>query len=126
MAVVEGEVFLPPLGPGSLKVKVEVDSLFVLVGDGLGLVCALEPGEVLLVEAPALLLELLRSQVLQVRPLAVVEDVEQRVDVEVGKQRRIREVRGRLLRVVVRRGVRISRDVVLGPVVTIMRRDQLS
>lgn len=52
VAVKEGKVLLSPLRPAPLKVKVEVDSLLVLVRDGLGLIGALEPGEVLLVEAP--------------------------------------------------------------------------
>lgn len=99
----------------TFPIKVQVDALLVRVGDGRRLVRALEPRQVLLVEPPTLLLQLVRGEVLQVRPRAVVKDVEQRVDVELGEQGRRGELRGRFLRVVRRRRVRVPRDVVVRP-----------
>ena len=68
--------------PSALVVEETIRSLFVLLGNVLGLLMPLEPRLVLLVEPPALALEGLGSQVLLVSPLTVVEGVEQRVCID--------------------------------------------
>ena len=65
------------MAPARLVVKVHVGALLVLVRGDLGLLVPLEPGEVLLVVPPALLLELPRGEVLLVGALLVVEDEEE-------------------------------------------------
>eukprot|EP01136_Pigoraptor_vietnamica_P030773 Opistho-1_new@8644 len=115
IAVLERKLALLPLAPARLVVEIDVRALLVLVADVLRVVVALEPRQVLLVEPPALLLELSRSQVLLVRALLVVEDKEERVRVELVKVRGVLEHRRRHLRVVRRRRVRVLRDVDLCP-----------
>lgn len=75
----------------------------------------LEPSQVLLVEPPTLLLQLSRSQVLEVGTGAVVEDVEEGVDVELREEGGRTELRRGLLGVVRRCRVRCARHVVLWP-----------
>lgn len=115
MAVIEREILLPSLRPRSFKVEIQINALLILVRDGLRFIRSLEPRQVLLVESPTLLLELLCGEILHVCPLAIVEDVEQGVYVEIGKERRVGEMRRWLLRVVVRCGIGIARDVVFRP-----------
>lgn len=50
--VLESEITLLPLAPGSLPIKVHVDTLFVFLGNGLWLGMSLEPRLVLGVESP--------------------------------------------------------------------------
>lgn len=40
----EAKITLFPLTPRILPVKIEVSSLLIILGDGLGVMCALEPG----------------------------------------------------------------------------------
>ena len=72
---------------------------------------ALEPGLVLLVEAPTLALERLGGEVLLEGALTIVEGEEERVSVGAGVESRVLEERQRLLRVVRRRV-----ELALGPV----------
>lgn len=76
---------------------------------------SLEPGEVLLVVSPQLLLELTRGEVLLVGALLVVEDEEQRVRVELGEDGRVLENWGWQLREGGRRRVRVLRRVLSWP-----------
>ena len=55
--------------------------MFELLGDVLGLLVTLEPGLILLMEAPTLVSERLGSEVLLIRPLTVVEKVEESIRV---------------------------------------------
>lgn len=80
--VEEGEILLPPLCPASLEIEIEVNALLVFVRDSGRLVCSLEPRQILLVESPRLFLQFLCCKILHVGALAVIEDVEERVDVE--------------------------------------------
>src|SRR3954465_11858157 len=75
-AILECEFRLLALAPSRLVVKVDVRALLVVVGDLLGLFVPLEPRQVLLMVAPALFLQLLRSQVLLVRALLIVKNEE--------------------------------------------------
>jgi len=86
MSVKERKVLLPSLSPAALKVKVQIYTLLIFVGNGLWLVCALEPCKILLMESPGLFLQFLRSKVLHVSALAVVKDVEQSINIELGEQ----------------------------------------
>lgn len=63
--------------PCAFIVEEAICSLFVFLSDVLGFFVSLEPGLVLLVEAPTLALQCLCSQELLVSALAVVEGVEQ-------------------------------------------------
>lgn len=74
--VLKLEVGLASLQPHTLKVKVAVGALLKLVIDHLGLLVALEPRQEPLVEPPRPRLEFLGRQILMVRSLAVVENVE--------------------------------------------------
>ena len=67
--------------PSAFVIKETVCALLKLLRDGLGLLVPLEPGLVLLVEAPALALERLCRQVLLICSLLVVEGIEQAVSV---------------------------------------------
>lgn len=58
--------------------------------------------------------------ILEVGPLAVVEDVEERIDVKLGEQRRVRKLSRGLLRVVAGRDERLTGHVVLWPNHTLM------
>src|SRR3989338_6765462 len=91
-----GLLALAPTGAG-LVVEVEVGALFVFVGDLLGLLVALYPGQVLLVVAPGLGFELLGGQIRRVGALLIIKDVEQGVDVELLKGRQVVEQRQWLL-----------------------------
>lgn len=62
--------------PCALIVKKPICSLLKLLGNRFWLLVALEPSLVLFMETPALILECLRREVLLIRPLFVVEDVE--------------------------------------------------
>lgn len=50
--VLEAEISLLSLAPGSLIIKVDVGSLLIVIRDRLGLLVTLEPCQVLLVEPP--------------------------------------------------------------------------
>lgn len=52
VAVLESEITLLALAPGSLPIKVYIYPLFVLVGDGLRFRMPLEPCEIFHVKAP--------------------------------------------------------------------------
>lgn len=65
--------------PGAFIIKEPISTLLIFLSDVLRLLVALEPGLIQLVEAPALVLEGLGSQVLLIRGLTVVEEIEQRV-----------------------------------------------
>jgi hypothetical protein len=67
--------------PCALVVKETISSLLKLIRNRLRLLVSLEPGLVLLVEAPTLVLERLRRKVLLICALSVVEDVEEGVGV---------------------------------------------
>lgn len=68
--------------PGTLVIKEPIRPLFELLRDRLGLLMALEPGLVLLVEAPTLVLQCLGSQILLVGALSIIEDIEQGVCID--------------------------------------------
>lgn len=68
--------------PCTFVVEEPVGALLKLLGDVLRLLMSLEPGLVLLVEAPALVLEGLGSEVLLVGPLSVVEKIEESIGVD--------------------------------------------
>ena len=96
---------------------------------------SLEPREILHVEPPRLSLQLLSREIpssdgnfgqtpnrvpvsgkhlLLIRPGVVIEDVEQRLDVQLREHSRRTEDQQRCLRIIRRRGVRIPWHVVLG------------
>lgn len=56
--------------------------LFIILCDHLGLLVTLKPHHVLGVEPPRLFLECLRSEILRLRALHVVEDEEQRLNAQ--------------------------------------------
>ena len=58
----ESEVALLSLTPAVLPIKVEVSSLLIVLRYSLRIMSALEPGQILLVEPPRLLLQFLSSQ----------------------------------------------------------------
>jgi len=76
---------------------------------------SLEPGKVLDVEPPGLLLKFLRRQILLVGPGEVVEDVEQGFNIELREDRRVREGGMGLLGIISSCGVGVARHVVSGP-----------
>jgi hypothetical protein len=80
--ILKPKVALLPLTPAIFPIKVKVPSLLVILCDGLGVVCPLEPGEVLLVEPPVVPLELLGGEPLLVCPRVVVEYEEELVQLE--------------------------------------------
>ena len=103
--ILESKVRLNPLGPPLLEVEVHVSALLILVRGDLRLLVSLEPSRVLRMEPPALLLQLLRRQVLLVRALGVVENEEQTVDAGLFVEGRI--VEGSRRRCRIRRGGRV-------------------
>ena len=94
-----------------------LDTLLILWRNDLRLVRPLEPSQVLLVESPRSLLELFCCQILLIRPNLVVKDVEQRIRVEAAKHGWLIENGSRLLWIVMRRWIRLFRDVVLWPAI---------
>ena len=87
--VLESEVLLDPRAPSCFVIKVNVGSLFVLIRRYLGFFVTLEPGHVLFVEPPRLLLELPSRQVLLVSSLGIIKDKEQTVGTQLFKDLRI-------------------------------------
>lgn len=77
--ILEPKIRFDPRTPTSLVVKVDVSTLFVLVRRHLWFFVALEPSHVLLVEAPALFLQLSSGQVLLVGSLRVIKYEEETV-----------------------------------------------
>jgi len=75
------EVCFAAIHPCSLIVEEAIRPLLIFIRDILGLFVALKPCLVLFMESPALLLQRFGRQVLLVRVLPIVEDVEQRIGV---------------------------------------------
>ena len=91
----------------ALVVEVHVRALLIVVAGDLGLFVPLEPGHVLLVKPPRLLLELLSREELLVAALLVVEGKEQGVGGQSLKQRAALDHRRGL------RGERVMRVVLI-------------
>lgn len=72
--------------PRGLVVEEPIGPLLEFLRNVLGLLVALEPSLILLVKPPALAFQRLRCQVLLVRPLPIVEGVEQAVSVDAAVQ----------------------------------------
>lgn len=124
--VLESELGLLALAPGSLVVKIDVRSLLIVFRDRLGLLVPLEPCQILFVESPRLLLQLTCRQILLVGSLLVVKDKEQGVDIKLLKHGRVVEqALGWRLRVIRRRRVRVLGRVVLGPLRVRLLGDEL-
>ena len=99
--------------PCALVIKETICSLLELLRDCFRLLMPLEPGLILLMESPTLILECLGCQVLLISPLFIVKDVEKRIWIYAGIQSRIIEDRIQFLRVVRRRSDPIVLLVVL-------------
>jgi len=82
ISILESEVALLPLTPRAFPIEIHVHPLLVLFCDRLRLGMSLEPREVLHVEPPRLSLQLFGREVLLIRPRVVIEDVKQRLDVQ--------------------------------------------
>lgn len=76
--------------PSGFVVEKPVGSLLVLIRDCLGLLVPLEPGLILLVEPPCLVLECLGGQILLVCPLLVVESIEEGIILHLASNRRVK------------------------------------
>lgn len=100
--------------PCALIIEEAVRAKFELFCDCLRLLVALKPGLILFVESPGLALKRLRCQVLLIRPLSVVESIEQTVCVYSTVQPRVVKNTQGLLRIMCR-GVcpRVRRLVVI-------------
>mmetsp|Transcript_20492 Transcript_20492/g.48076 ORF Transcript_20492/g.48076 Transcript_20492/m.48076 type:complete len:220 (-) Transcript_20492:337-996(-) len=113
--VFESEVLFDARAPTRLPVKIHVGPLLVFVRCDLGFLVPLEPGHILFVKPPGLLLKFPRRQILLVGPLFVIKNVKQGVRSQflengrVFKQRvRGRRVGGRCTGIGVLRGVRVG------------------
>mmetsp|Transcript_1911 Transcript_1911/g.5064 ORF Transcript_1911/g.5064 Transcript_1911/m.5064 type:complete len:297 (+) Transcript_1911:175-1065(+) len=113
--VFESEVLFDARAPTRLPVKIHVGPLLVFVRCDLGFLVPLEPGHILFVKPPGLLLKFPRRQILLVGPLFVIKNVKQGVRSQflengrVFKQRvRGRRVGGRCAGIGVLRGVRVG------------------
>ena len=67
--------------PCAFVVEESIRSLLVLLCDVFGLFVALEPRLILLVETPTLAFKRLRSKVLLIGPLSIVEGVKQSISI---------------------------------------------
>ena len=72
-------------------IKIDIGALFIFIGGDLWILVSLEPGEVLGVITPRLLLQLSRRQVLLVCALLEIEDEEQCVRVVLLEETRVFE-----------------------------------
>jgi len=112
--VLESEIALLPLAPGTFPVKVNIHALLILLRYCLRLGVSLEPRQVLYMESPRLSLQFLCSKILLICSRMEIKDVKQCLDIKLRENSRRTKNWQWCLRVISWRMVWIPGRIVLG------------